>query len=89
MTKIFIKSYGCQANLADSEAMAGILKAKGHCITSNENEADLILVNTCSVKDKTQSKDLHYIREKAKTKKVIVGGALTKAIKIRKFIPEI
>ena len=89
MAKIFIKSYGCQANLADSEAMAGILKTKCHNIINNENEADLILVNTCSVKDKTQSKELHYIREKSKTKKVIVGGCLTKTIKIRKFIPEI
>lgn len=87
--KIFIKSYGCQANLSDSEAMAGILKENGHEIINNENHADLILVNTCSVKEKTQSKEIHYLKEKSKTKKVIVGGCLTKTINIRKFTPEV
>ena len=87
--KIYIKTWGCQANISDSEAMAGILKEKGHQIINNENGADLILVNTCSVKDKTQSKELHYIREKSKNKKIIVGGCLTKTINIRNYIPEV
>src|SRR3989344_1232542 len=78
MVNIYIKSYGCQANISDSEAMAGILAKSGHFIVNNENEADLILVNTCSLKNKTVSKELHYIRKQLVNKEVIVGGWLTK-----------
>ena len=51
--------------------MAGILKQNYHKLTDNEDEADTILVNTCSVKNATQSKEIHYIKEKSKAKKVI------------------
>ena len=89
MVNIYIKSYGCQANISDSEAMAGILAKSGHFIVNNENEADLILVNTCSVKNKTVSKELHYIKKHLVNKEVIVGGCLTKTINLRKLIPEV
>lgn len=89
MKKIFIRTYGCAANQADSEAMAGLLKNNGHEITNSEEDADYIILNSCSVKHKTQSKELHYIREKSKNKKVIVGGCLTKTINIRHYIPEV
>ncbi|MBI2508348.1 tRNA (N(6)-L-threonylcarbamoyladenosine(37)-C(2))-methylthiotransferase [Candidatus Woesearchaeota archaeon] len=87
--KVYLKTYGCQANIADSEAIAGILKQDNYELTDNEEEADTIIVNTCSVKNSSQSKELHYIREKAKTKKVVVGGCLTKTLDIRKYAPEI
>src|SRR3989338_9151472 len=87
--KLYIKTYGCQANIADSEMMAGILKQNYHKLTDNEDEADTILVNTCSVKNATQSKEIHYIKEKSKAKKVIVGGCLTKTLDIRKHAPEV
>ena len=87
--KLYIKTYGCQANIADSEMMAGILKQNNHKLTGNEDEADTILVNTCSVKNATQSKEIHYIKEKSKAKKVIVGGCLTKTLDIRKHAPEV
>ncbi len=87
--KVYLKTYGCQANIADSEAIAGILKQKNYEPTDNEEEADTIIVNTCSVKNATQSKELHYIKEKSKTKNVIVGGCLTKTIDIRKYAPEV
>ena len=87
--KIFIKTYGCQANISDSEAMAGLLKEKGYELVDSEDKADFIIVNTCSVKNATQSKELHYLNEIAKTKKVIVGGCLTKTINIRKYIDNV
>lgn len=87
--KLHIKTYGCQANIADSEAIAGILKNNNYELTDNEDEADAIIVNTCSVKNATQSKELHYIKEKSKTKKIIVGGCLTKTLDIRKYAPEV
>lgn len=89
MKKIFIKTYGCQANISDSEAISGLLKEKGYELVNNEEESDYVIVNTCSVKNDTQSRELHYLRELAKNKKVIVGGCLTKTIDIRKHVPEI
>ena len=41
--KVFIKTYGCQMNMRDSEAMAGMLNAKGYEIVNHENNADIIL----------------------------------------------
>ena len=89
MSKIYIATYGCQANIADSEAIAGILKQNNHSLVDNEEEADTIIVNTCSVKNATQSKELHYIKQKSKNKKVIVGGCLTKTLDVRKHAPEV
>ena len=54
--KYFIKTYGCQMNVHDSERMAGILESMGYCVTENEEEADIILINTCSVREKADNK---------------------------------
>lgn len=86
--KVFIQTYGCAANQADSEQIAGILKQSNYELTKNEEEADAIIVNGCSVKNKTQSKILDYIR-KNKNKKVFVGGCLTKTLDIKKYVPEV
>lgn len=52
--KLFIESYGCQMNFADSEVVASILLNEGFNTTSNLEEADLVLVNTCSIRDKAE-----------------------------------
>jgi len=52
--KVFIESYGCQMNLNDSEIVAAILLEKGFNTTSNLEEADLVLVNTCSIREKAE-----------------------------------
>ncbi|MEK6848072.1 MAG: tRNA (N(6)-L-threonylcarbamoyladenosine(37)-C(2))-methylthiotransferase [Nanoarchaeota archaeon] len=85
--RVFIKTFGCQANIADSEAMAGILKERKFKLTDSEEEADAIVVNTCSVKNKTQSKILHYLRKYSGKKKLFIGGCLIKTIDVRKAIP--
>ena len=51
---MFIESYGCQMNFSDSEIVASILAEAGYQITNELNEADLILVNTCSIRDKAE-----------------------------------
>ncbi len=89
MKKVYIKTYGCQSNISDSEAISGLLKEKGYDLVNSENDAEYVIVNTCSVKNKTQSKELHYLRRISKNKKVIVGGCLTKTIDIRKYVPEV
>lgn len=52
--KLFIESYGCQMNFADSEIVASILQKEGYNTTPNLEEADLVLVNTCSIRDKAE-----------------------------------
>jgi tRNA-2-methylthio-N6-dimethylallyladenosine synthase len=52
--KLFIESYGCAMNFADSEVVASILANQGYNTTQNLEEADLVLVNTCSIRDKAE-----------------------------------
>src|SRR5690606_5702188 len=52
--KLFIKSYGCAMNFADSEVVASILSGNGYHITDVLEEAGLVLVNTCSIRDKAE-----------------------------------
>jgi tRNA-2-methylthio-N6-dimethylallyladenosine synthase len=52
--KLFIESYGCQMNFSDSEIVASILANEGYNTTQNLEDADLVLVNTCSIRDKAE-----------------------------------
>lgn len=52
--KLFIESYGCAMNFSDSEIVASILDKEGYNTTNNLEEADLVLVNTCSIRDKAE-----------------------------------
>src|SRR5690554_7448771 len=54
LKKLFIESYGCQMNFSDSEIVASILANEGYNTTQNLEEADLVLVNTCSIRDKAE-----------------------------------
>jgi len=54
LQKVYIETYGCQMNVNDSEIIAGILEGQGYRITSDFKEADLILLNTCAVRDKAE-----------------------------------
>jgi tRNA-2-methylthio-N6-dimethylallyladenosine synthase len=56
MPAVFIKTYGCQMNERDSEAVAAQLVAKGYSLAPSENVADVILLNTCSVRDFAEQK---------------------------------
>lgn len=57
MTKRFyIETYGCQMNVADSEVVASIMQTTDYQLTDNETEADVILINTCSIRDNAEQK---------------------------------
>lgn len=56
MKKVYLETFGCQMNVSDSERVATSLAAKGFEVTPNENFADIILINTCSVRDKAEQK---------------------------------
>ncbi|HWL54018.1 MAG TPA: tRNA (N6-isopentenyl adenosine(37)-C2)-methylthiotransferase MiaB [Chthoniobacteraceae bacterium] len=56
MPKVFIKTYGCQMNERDSEQVAQMLVSRGYVMTPDEMEADVVLLNTCSVRDMAEQK---------------------------------
>lgn len=70
MNRVFIKTYGCQMNERDSEAVGAMLRARGYSIVGSEDEADVVLLNTCSVRDQAEQKALGKAGRLAKAKRV-------------------
>src|SRR5438876_9551548 len=62
MPSVFIKTYGCQMNERDSEAVAAQLVAKGYHLARSEASADVILLNTCSVRDAAEQKAVNKMQ---------------------------
>ena len=62
MPSVFIKTYGCQMNERDSEAVAAQLVSKGYSLAPVEANADVILLNTCSVRDFAEQKAINKMR---------------------------
>ena len=67
--KFYIESYGCAMNFADSEVVASILNEKGFGATRNLEDADLIFVNTCSIREKAEQTVRKRLTEFKKLKK--------------------
>ena len=92
MKKIALISHGCAKNLVDSELILGFLKQAGYGITLNEDETDLVIVNTCSFICDAEKESVHSILEMVEAgKKVIVTGCLSQkhASELKDAIPEI
>lgn len=85
--KLYLESYGCAMNFADSEVVASVLIEKGYATTQDEAEADLILINTCAVRDNAEQRVRKRLTEFKKRKKekpwLIVGvlGCMAERIK--------
>ncbi len=62
MPSVFIKTYGCQMNERDSEAVAAQLVAKGYSLAPSESVADVVLLNTCSVRDFAEQKAINKMK---------------------------
>ena len=73
--KISVLTYGCSANRADSEIMCGLLKKSGYDIVNNPKESDLNIINTCVVKQPTQSRMIFRIKELTKLNKPLIVKA--------------
>ncbi|MDE2644094.1 MAG: tRNA (N6-isopentenyl adenosine(37)-C2)-methylthiotransferase MiaB [Verrucomicrobiota bacterium] len=78
MPSVFIKTYGCQMNERDSEAVAAQLVAKGYSMTADALTADVILLNTCSVRDAAEQKALGKMSHvagqlRSKNRKAVLG----------------
>ena len=92
MKKIALISHGCAKNLVDSELILGILAQNGYETTLNENETDIVIVNTCSFICDAERESIGTILELVeKGKKVIVAGCLAQKHpeELKKEIPEI
>src|SRR6266566_899584 len=77
--KFYIESYGCAMNFADSEIVASILNEKGFGATRQYEDADLILVNTCSIREKAEQtvrQRLHLFRQAKKNRPGMLIGVL-------------
>ena len=89
MTKVYIKTYGCQSNIADSEQIAGLLHKQGYQIVDKIEDSDIVILNSCAVKLRTQNRELDFIKHIPKDKKLFIGGCLPKIINIKKYSPTI
>lgn len=77
MTKIFIKTYGCSLNQSDSEVMAGLLKKADFELVKNAKQADLIIINTCTVKRLTEKRFFKYLEKINKLDKpIVIAGCI-------------
>ena len=77
--KLFIETYGCQMNVADSEVVASIMEMDGYAVTNQIEDADAIFVNTCSVRDNAEQKvlgRLQYFQFLKRKKKSLIIGVL-------------
>ena len=54
--RYFIETYGCQMNVHDSERMAGLLESAGYELAASDRDADVIVINTCSVRERAEEK---------------------------------
>lgn len=85
--KLFIESYGCQMNFSDSEVVASILANQGYNTTQTLEEADLVLVNTCSIRDKAEQtvrkrlEKYNAVKKINPTMKVGVLGCMAERLK--------
>ena len=79
MNRVHIKTYGCQMNERDSEAVAAMLSARGYRIVADENNCDILLLNTCSVRDAAEQKAIGkagYLQQRKKQQPEFVLGIL-------------
>ncbi|MGD1836823.1 MAG: tRNA (N(6)-L-threonylcarbamoyladenosine(37)-C(2))-methylthiotransferase [Nitrososphaeraceae archaeon] len=78
LKKIWIESYGCSANFADGEIVAGLLKKEGYELVDDSSQSDLNIIMTCSVKDATEHRMINRIQNLS-NKPLVVAGCLPKA----------
>ena len=87
MKKLFIETYGCQMNVADSEVVASVMGMAGYEPTESIDEADAIFLNTCSVRDNAEQKIYHRLEalaaERRKRGQLIIGvlGCMAERVK--------
>ncbi len=85
--KVYIETYGCQMNVADSELVLGVLKNKGFSVTEDVNNADVILLNTCSIRDNAEQRihgrlgNLKKIKDRKPSTVIGILGCMAERLK--------
>ncbi len=85
--RFYIETYGCQMNVADSEVVAAIMQTAGFDITENIHEADVVIVNTCSIRDNAEQKViqrlkfLQSLKKKSRNLHIGVIGCMAERVK--------
>eukprot|EP00939_MAST-03C_sp_MAST-3C-sp1_P000736 g736.t1 len=75
--KVWVKTYGCSHNVSDSEFMQGQLDAYGYTLTDRKEDADVWLINSCTVKDPSQAVFMNLVKKgRAEDKSVVVAGCV-------------
>lgn len=69
--KLYLESYGCQMNFSDSEIVASILSEQGYTTTKNSSDADVILMNTCSIRENAEQRVRNKLSQFNQQKKKI------------------
>ncbi|MBI3538681.1 MAG: tRNA (N6-isopentenyl adenosine(37)-C2)-methylthiotransferase MiaB, partial [Candidatus Eisenbacteria bacterium] len=79
MKRVFLETYGCQMNVADSETMAGVLERAGMSLVDRPEDADAVLINTCAIREHAEQRVLGRLGEFARLKQrrpeLVVGVA--------------
>ena len=80
--RLYVKTYGCQMNVYDSERMADVLRPLGYAITDTPDEADLVVLNTCHIREKATEKVYSELGQlkRMKQARADAGGAMTIAV---------
>lgn len=87
MKRLFIETYGCQMNVADSEVVASVMKMAGYDLCESADDADAVFLNTCSVRENAENKIYHRLEalnaERRKGRKLIIGvlGCMAERVK--------
>ncbi len=90
--KVYIETYGCQMNVADTEIVLGVLKKQGYVASDNTDEADVILLNTCSIRENAEQRIYgrlgNFKTLKSKKPEIVVGILGCMAERLRKDLIE-
>jgi tRNA-2-methylthio-N6-dimethylallyladenosine synthase len=79
MNRVYIKTYGCQMNERDSEAVGALLRQRGYALVETEHDADVVLLNTCSVRDQAEQKAIGktgYLAKRKRTEPGLILGIM-------------
>ena len=89
MARIYLETYGCTLNQADSDIISALLIGSGHRLVDREEDSDVVILNTCTVKGATENKIFERMRSLAKDgRKFVVAGCLSaNEKKIKKYAP--
>ncbi len=94
MSNIYLETYGCQMNFADSEIVASILQKEGHTVVSDIEQADYILINTCAIRDNAEQRirkrlhDLRALQQRHKQLRIGILGCMAERLQSQLMVEE-